>query len=700
MMTKFILFMSVSVLVGSADAATVVRGPYLQSAASGRMTICWRTDVPTTSEIAYSPDPEGPFAAVTVAGNRIDHAVAITGLDPQRRYFYQVRGTPESGNPVGVGGANHWFRTAPPPGVAEPTRIWVVGDSGYQFTAAVNVYNAYLNQTKAAGKETSAFLMLGDNAYDIGTDNQLQGALFNRYFALLRNTPLWSAFGNHDGYSVPFPYTAPTPHEAAFHFPSAGECGGVPSGSERYYSFKHSNIHFICLDSFTPGISNDTPGGPYGMVDWLADDLRASDADWIIAFMHVGPYSKASHHSDIEAELIQTRAHVTPLLESFGADLVLYGHSHVYERSGLIDGHYGMSATWTAGTMTKWPGNGSTNGGVDTGGEFRASLSSPHGSYKKPQALARSGTVYAVVGASSSPQGWYGGSAALVNPSPHPAHLVSLNLTGSMVVEVDGLRLRGQYLDETGAIRDDFTIEKGTTYTLEAAAPTTDGNLNGIAFPVIRTGYTGTAEQVPVAVDVVSGSGVTPTQGLADFAIGQSSALVKFFPAGVAQGTRIEARLLPTLRAMQPGAAQRNAYQIAGSPQPGQFGTSPSGTWFASEFGVEPTANADWAPDTDNDGLCLLMEYALGGEPGRGDSHLLPRIEPEGSSLVFRYTRPHGRTDVIYKVSGSESLATWSSAGLVDAIDGPVSALGEPRKIVLPAGSTIRFLRLEVSLLP
>ena len=190
----------------------------------------------------------------------------------------------------------------------------------------------------------------------------------------------------------------------------------------------------------------------------------------------------------------------------------------------------------------------------------------PWATTRKPAALARAGTVYAVVGASSAPQGWYGGSTALVNPSPHPAHLVNLNLVGSMVVGVDGMRLCGQYLDQAGAIRDDFSIEKGTTYTLQAAAPTTDGGLDGIAFPVTRTGFTGIAEQVPVGIDLISGSGVTPAQGLADFGVGQTSTLVRFFPAGSPQGTRIEARLLPTVRAVQPGGASRNAYQIGGCP--------------------------------------------------------------------------------------------------------------------------------------
>ena len=41
--------------------------------------------------------------------------------------------------------------------------------------------------------------------------------------------------------------------------------------------------------------------------------------------------------------MIEMRENVVPILEDYGVDLVLTGHSHAYERSFLIDGHYGIS---------------------------------------------------------------------------------------------------------------------------------------------------------------------------------------------------------------------------------------------------------------------------------------------------------------------------------------------------------------------
>jgi len=58
------------------------------------------------------------------------------------------------------------------------------------------------------------------------------------------------------------------------------------------------------------------------------------------------------------------RQNVVPILEAHGVDLVLTGHSHDYERSFLIDGHYGSADTWDPSTMLKDGGSGRVN---DTG---------------------------------------------------------------------------------------------------------------------------------------------------------------------------------------------------------------------------------------------------------------------------------------------------------------------------------------------
>ena len=157
------------------------------------------------------------------------------------------------------------------------------------------------------------------------------------YPEMLRKTVLWPAYGNHDG-SAADAATNTGPYYDIFTLPKQAEAGGVASGTEAYYSFDYANIHFVELESYE---TDRSPTGP--MLTWLQRDLAANTQPWVIVFFHHPPYSKGSHNSDTEIELIEMRQNALPILENFGVDLVLSGHSHSYERSFLLDSHYGDS---------------------------------------------------------------------------------------------------------------------------------------------------------------------------------------------------------------------------------------------------------------------------------------------------------------------------------------------------------------------
>ena len=151
------------------------------------------------------------------------------------------------------------------------------------------------------------------------------------------------------------------PYYDIFSFPKLAEAGGVASGTEAYYSFDYGNIHFVCLDSDETIRASNGP-----MANWLRNDLANNTQDWLIAFFHHPPYSKGSHNSDTETELIQMRQNFLPILEEHGVDLVLSGHSHAYERSKFIDGHYGSSGTFNSGSMGCKPAAAATTAPAPT----------------------------------------------------------------------------------------------------------------------------------------------------------------------------------------------------------------------------------------------------------------------------------------------------------------------------------------------
>ena len=206
---------------------------------------------------------------------------------------------------------------------------------------------------------------MGDNAYTSGTDAEYQTGYFNMYANIFRKMPQWSTLGNHDANNGSTNPLANFPYFDMFTFPTAGECGGVGSGTEHYYSFDYGNIHFICLDSQASDTSTiETNGSAGPMAVWLRQDLAGITATWIIAFWHHPPYSKGSHNSDTEPQMVTMRTNFNPILENGGVDLVFLGHSHNYERSVLLDGFYGRSdqVPGITAAMRKNAGNGSTSG--------------------------------------------------------------------------------------------------------------------------------------------------------------------------------------------------------------------------------------------------------------------------------------------------------------------------------------------------
>jgi hypothetical protein len=425
-MTQRLLFLSLLLSAGVLHAEGISRGPYLQMPAPDSMTVCWQTDEPSDSVVRYGTRPDDLSKVGSNDDARLEHEVRLTGLAASTTYYYAVGGS--SGSPTCK------FKTAPTPGSTPPVRVWVLGDSGTGGTGkgdAEKVRDAYRNSSFF--KTPDLWLMLGDNAYPNGSEEETTRAIFNTYPETLKTSPLWSTFGNHDTYT-----DRGAPYFKAFRFPTKGECGGLPSGTEHYYSFDYANIHFICLDSE----GDRRSGSP--MFEWLEADLASTSQTWIIAFWHLPPYSKGSHDSDKENALGEMRRNALPILEQHGADLVLSGHSHSYERSMFIDGHYGVSSEFDVSTMAVDQGFG------------RPLEKGSKGAYKK-QPGAHNGTVYVVGGNSGKISG---------GKLNHPVMKVSENRLGSIILDIKGNRLDFKEIGTDGEAFDSFSLFKD-----ERAAP-------------------------------------------------------------------------------------------------------------------------------------------------------------------------------------------------------------------------------------
>ena len=413
----------------------LVRGPYLQVGTPTSIIVKWHTAVSTEfGRVSYgtAPDALTQFVDdVNPVFNNLEtgYSATITGLVPGTKYYYAV-GIPTE--QIAGGDEDHFFKTAPVAGKRTPFRFWALGDSGTANDNARAVRDAYYKFT--GDRHTDLWLMLGDNANSSGSQVEYQNAVFsNMYEDMLRKSALFSTIGNRDAVSADSS-TQTGPYYDIFDMPSAGEGGGLPSGTEAYYSFDWGNVHFVCLDS--EGSSYATDGA---MLTWLDADLAATDQDWIIVYWHQPPYSKGAWDSDYFQSQIDLRASFVPLLESHGVDLVLNGHCHSYERSMLIDGHYGDSSEFDPMLHAKDAGDGKMHG---------------DGAYRKDAvgAAPNEGTVYVV-----------SGSSGCVVPSffGHPVMATHHIELASLVVDVNGLQIDVRSLTSEGEILDEFTMVKG-----------------------------------------------------------------------------------------------------------------------------------------------------------------------------------------------------------------------------------------------
>ncbi|MCI0747444.1 MAG: metallophosphoesterase family protein [Verrucomicrobia subdivision 3 bacterium] len=433
------------------------RGPYVQLATHHSIFVVWRTEAKITPGVRFgaSPDhldrevrdddiitrvgatnkavklPPGQFRLHSAPEGTYQYEAHITGLQSDTQYYYGVY---DGDTRLTGRDPSFHFRTHPIPGTDRPMRFWVVGDSGTGRETQSIVHWSMTHWTKKEKRPLDFYLHVGDMAYSRGRDVEFQTRFFEMYEPTLRNVVCWPAMGNHEG-ATSKGTNGIGPYYDAYVLPTRAEAGGLASGMEAFYSFDYGRAHFICLDS------HDLDRKPTGMMaQWLKADLEEARADWLIAYFHHPPYTKGSHDSDREKQLIEMRTHIMPILESGGIDVVLTGHSHIYERSMLMDGAYATPTV--AENVILDDGDGDPTG---------------HGPYRKSAGIhPNEGAIQVVAG--------HGGTT-LRRKGTMPVMRRIIVEHGSVLIDIAGDTLTGTMIDKYGERRDLFSLVKRGTVT-------------------------------------------------------------------------------------------------------------------------------------------------------------------------------------------------------------------------------------------
>jgi len=289
-------------LPAAVQAAALTKGPYLQDPGPTAMTVQYETDAPADGVVRFAAGPAldrhvpahlhekvvlpaDPKAKAAEERAFYLYRARLTDLAPGTAYRYQVALAGEAG------GAVHTFRTFPER--ADRVTFIAYGDS-----------RSYPDRHRAVAanflKHDPAFILHSGDLVSRGSTYEQWGPQFFAPLAdVLPRVPMMIAIGNHEG--------DPKNLLRLFDLP----------GGRTWYAFDYGPVHVVVLD-------NDED--KKDVLEWLDQDLAAARAPWKVVVAHYPMFNLAHHASD------SNRLTFLPLYEKHGVDVVVGGHSHLYER--------------------------------------------------------------------------------------------------------------------------------------------------------------------------------------------------------------------------------------------------------------------------------------------------------------------------------------------------------------------------------
>ncbi len=193
-------------------------------------------------------------------------------------------------------------------------RFAVIGDYGVDTADEMNVAKL------VKGWQPDYIVTVGDNNYPNGEAATIDlnigqyfgayiGGYTGKYGPGSADNRFWPCLGNHDWYST----TGAQPY--LDYFPT------LP-GNRRYYDVAVGSVHFFAVDSDAHEPDGIDVGSP--QAQWLQAALAASHECFNVVYFHHPAYSSG--------DPIFTEPRMRWPFAAWGADVVLTGHQHQYER--------------------------------------------------------------------------------------------------------------------------------------------------------------------------------------------------------------------------------------------------------------------------------------------------------------------------------------------------------------------------------
>ena len=285
---------------------TPVRASWTEDPATSA-TITWDTPTASRGTVRYGRTTNRAQAACDGGGVH-KHVVALRGLQPGARYYYEASSTDGFSQQA-------TFRTAPERG--QPLHFVFHGD----LQGGIDEGGAQGVSDRIALEDPQFVVSLGDMAEEAfsGTGFTTWDLFFRICSNELARAVFMPIMGNHD--AAPGSDFTRGLYHRLFSLPD-------PSLGHGQYAYTAGNIRFIALNSESELT---------GQAEWLARELQAAANDtnlvWTVVLWHRPPYSYGEREGWDDG-----RTRWSPVLAQYEADWMVGGHSHNYQRMVPIRG--------------------------------------------------------------------------------------------------------------------------------------------------------------------------------------------------------------------------------------------------------------------------------------------------------------------------------------------------------------------------
>ena len=294
--------------------ARLARGPYLQSAPEGSVTVAWYQDVAVGSRVDWRLEGGVWQQAPSTGGASLRYEAVLSGLQAQSRYSYRVVGGTGGPMPDTAGRTEFSFRTPR----ADTFKMVVMGDTGSGEPRQYDVAARLATEDPPP----DWVLIVGDLIYPHGEDAGYDPQFFAPYRALLSTVPFYAALGNHDCET-----SSGGPFLAVFTLPC--NCPSSLAPETAYWIDRAGVLTIVHNTNLPPATLRDVA------LPWHTTVARRAAA-FRIAVLHHPPFASGPNSQAPPTATI--RSLFPPALSASGTDLVLSGHEHFYERTRPIGG--------------------------------------------------------------------------------------------------------------------------------------------------------------------------------------------------------------------------------------------------------------------------------------------------------------------------------------------------------------------------